>query len=92
MSGISKSLKRFIFQNSGVNGSLIMDRQLWHPESKQPPIFAIRYVFQRPVEAALPQLRNSFLVDCQRVTGMLSGLFTEEGRVILGCITRLCLK
>ena len=54
MDGISKFLKRFISHKNKVDGSLIMAGEIWNPKSKQQPAFAVAYVSQRPVVAALP--------------------------------------
>lgn len=68
---ILKHVKRFMFHKNTVGGSLIMDRQIWNPKSKETPAFAVPYVSQSCCGGsfALVKIRNSFLVDCQSVSG-----------------------
>lgn len=48
-----------------------MDRKIWNPKSKETPAFAVPYVSQSCCGGsfALVKIRNSFLIDCQSISG-----------------------
>lgn len=83
---ILKCLKRFIFHKDTVGGSLIMERQIWNPKSKETPAFAVPYVSQSCCggSSALVRIRNfpGWLSECKWVR-----YSTKEGGVLLGCVT-----
>lgn len=90
MHGISESLRRFTFHKNKVDGSLVMDGQTWNPEATY-FCSPLRLPKACGGSSALVKVKNSFLVGCQKIMGILR-LFTEEARVPLGCVTRLCPK